>query len=245
MKILLYDIESAPNLSFVWDHYETTVIKHVEEWYVLCVAYMWLEDNRAKCIALPEFDSEKGMLEAMWDLFDECDIAVAHNGNSFDFKKLNSRFTYHGLGPPSPFKKVDTLLTARQKFRFNQNGLGPLNEHLGLGTKMSTGGFSLWEQCMDDTTEMTRAWKKMVRYAKRDVIELKKLYLRLRPWMDNHPNVMVATGGAGCPRCGSSRRQRRGVTTTRTMTYQQWWCKDCGAWSRSRLSEPSERPEQV
>ena len=37
-KILYYDIETAPNLSYVWGQYEQNVIAHVSEWHMLCVS---------------------------------------------------------------------------------------------------------------------------------------------------------------------------------------------------------------
>ena len=245
MKTLVYDIECAPNLSYVWDHYETNVIKHVEEWYVLCVAYMWLDDTSPDCVALPEFNSEKDMLAVVWELLNAADIVVAHNGNKFDMRKLNARFLQLGMKPPSPVQQIDTLRVARSKFKFNQNGLDPLGQHLGLGSKAKHQGFELWERCMNDEYDEV-AWRKMVRYAKRDVVLLKKLYLQLRPWIDNHPNVMVERGGHGCPACGSDKLQSRGKARTKTMTYRRWQCQKCGKWSRSRLAEKTlDRPEQV
>lgn len=242
MNILLLDIESTPNLSWVWDHYETTVIKHVEEWSILCVAHMWLKDKFPKVCSRDEVGSERNMLELVWELLDTADVVVAHNGDKFDVKKLNARFIQYGLGPPSPFFTVDTLKVARQYFRFNQNGLDPLAQHLGLGKKVKHQGFELWEACMNDEP---RAWTKMKRYAKQDVILLKQLYLRFLPWIQNHPNVMVKNGGIGCPNCGSPKMQKRGVRHTRTMTYQQYLCRGCGKWSRARLAEKVERPEMV
>lgn len=246
MKILLLDIESAPNLSYVWDHYDVNVIKHVREWYVLCVAHMWLEEKQASCVALPDFNfDEAEMLAAIWQLLDEADVVIGHNGDRFDIRKLNARFVKHGFTPPSPFQTVDTLKVARSVFKFNQNGLDPLSVHLDIGTKAKHEGFSLWERCMVEDPVDEVAWRKMIRYAKKDVVLLKELYLRLRPWMKTHPNMLLLEGGHGCPKCGSLKMQRRGFAHTRTLTYQQWWCTSCGAWSRSRFIEDTKKPELV
>jgi len=243
MKTLYLDIETAPNLSWVWGHYDQNVIKHVEPWYVLCVGWMWEGEGKPYCHPLHEHDwSEESLLYEVWELLDEADIIVAHNGDKFDLRKLNARFIHYGFTPPSPYKTVDTLKVARSRFAFNQNGLDPLSSHLGLGTKAKHEGFSLWEKCMQREPVDRAAWKRMVRYCKQDVVLLRKLYLKLRPWATTHPIVSV---GHACPRCGSAKLQRRGMVATRTMSYQQWWCKDCGSWSRSRVAEVLPRPELV
>lgn len=243
IKTLLIDIETAPNLSYVWGHYDQSVIKHVKPWYILCVGMKWLNEP-TEVITLPEMSwSEDAMIGVVWDYLDDADIVVGHNGDKFDLRKLNAKFIEYGMTPPSPYKTVDTLKVARRVAKFNQNGLGPLSAHLDIGNKISHEGFSLWERCMVQDPEDEVAWRKMVRYAKRDVDQLEKLYKRLLPWIPNFPSV--AEGGKSCPHCQSKRLQRRGFYRTKTMTYQRYWCKDCGAWSRSRLSEPQQRPEVV
>lgn len=243
MKTLLLDIETAPNLGYAWEFYDTNLIRVKEPWYILCIAHMWLEDEQAKVMTINDRgSSEFKILWDFWKLLDEADIVVAHNGDKFDLRKLNARFIAYNLGPPSPFFSVDTLKAARRYFKFTQNGLDPLAQHLELGEKEKHEGFDLWEACMEGDP---KAWRKMKRYARKDVVLLKELYLTLRPWISNHPNVMVKSGGDGCPKCGSLELQRRGLRHTRTMTYQQWHCLSCGGWSRSRIAQPTERPEQV
>jgi ribonuclease D len=144
------------------------------------------------------------------------------------------------MEPPSPFKTVDTLLAARRYFRFPSNSLNDLCHMLGLGTKPKTTHASLWYDCLqgDDL-----AWKKMVKYNNNDVVLLEKLYLKLRPYIGNHPNVAVEKDD-GCPRCGGKHLEYRGFYTTNVSTYHRLYCRSCGAWSRERLAQ-KQHPSKV
>jgi len=250
-KILYYDIETAPNLSFVWGQYEQNVIAHDREWYMLCVSYRWEHEKKANVTSLVDFpevykkdpENDFHVAKKLWDLFNEADIVIAHNGDKFDMRKANARFVAHGLGPASPVKSVDTLKVARRYFMFNSNKLDHLGDHLGVGRKVSTGGFETWAGCMRGDTKY---WKLMIKYAKQDVDLLREVYMKLRPWMKNHPNLNVYDGGQNCPTCGSSNLHRRGQRPTQVATYQQWQCNDCKSYSRTRLAESSvERPTVV
>jgi len=249
-KILYYDIETAPNLSMVWGQYEQNVIAHEREWYMLCVSYRWEHENKTHVTSLVDFPSfykkdpenDFHVVKKLWELFDEADIVIAHNGDRFDMRKANARFVAHGLGPASPVKSVDTLKAARRYFMFNSNKLDHLGDHLGVGRKVSTGGFETWAGCMRGDMKY---WKLMIKYAKQDVDLLRKVYMKLRPWMKNHPNLNVYDGGHNCPTCGSSKLQKRGVRYTQVATYQQWQCNDCKSYSRTRVSEQVERPSIV
>jgi len=247
-KILYYDIETAPNLSYVWGQHEQNVIEHEREWYMLCFAYRWEHQKKTQVVALPDFadtykkDPEDDMqvVLSLWGLLNEADVVVAHNGDRFYLRKANARFVAHGLGPVSPVRQIDTLKVARKYFMFNSNKLDHLGQHLGLGRKVNTGGFETWAGCMRGDMKM---WKLMTKYAKQDVDLLRSVYFELRPWMTDHPNFNVYNGGSSCPTCGSDDIEPSGYKYTQVATYQQWLCADCGAWSKSRLAESVEAPE--
>tara|TARA_R110002051_G_scaffold240905_1_gene301287 strand:- start:4 stop:762 length:759 start_codon:yes stop_codon:yes gene_type:complete len=249
-KILFYDIETAPNLAYVWGQYEQNVIDHEREWYMLCVSYKWDHEKRTKVCSLVDFpetyaenpENDFHVVEKLWELLNEADIVIAHNGDKFDMRKANARFIKHGLGPASPVKSVDTLKVARRYFMFNSNKLNDVGKHLGLGEKVQTGGFQTWAGCMRGDM---KSWKKMIKYAKQDVDLLCKVYLALRPWMTNHPNLNLYTEKHGCPTCGSHSLMRRGLRYTTVASYQTWQCNDCKSYSRSRLAEKTVRPRIV
>lgn len=234
-KILLFDIETSPNLGYIWGKYEQNVIEYVSEWYVLCFAYKWLDEKSTHAVGLPHFktynkqpENDKELLLKLWDLFDEADIVIAHNGQSFDVKKINARFLAHGITPPSPYKIIDTKLIAKKYFNFNSNKLDDLGNNLGLGRKLETGGFELWKGCMNGDK---KSWQTMLKYNIQDVILLEKVYLTMRPYITNHPDVGLIDGKKeACPNCSSEKTHRRGYYMTKNSKWQRHQCQGCGAW---------------
>lgn len=247
-KILIFDIESAPNLAYVWEKYEQNVIAFKQERYLLSFAYMWASDEKIHIKALPDYNlykkdptSDFALVADLWKLFDEADIIVAHNGNSFDIRMCNAAFARHGMKPPEPYLTVDTLLVARRKFRFNSNKLDDLGDLLKLGRKVKTGGFDLWAGCLRGDK---KAWKKMKEYNGQDVELLKNVYLKLRPWMTNHPNLNLKRGVSCCPTCQSNKIQSRGTGITKTTIYSRYHCETCGGWFRGN-PEKREKEEMI
>ena len=77
-------------------------------------------------------------------------------------------------------------------------------------------------------------------YNIQDVLSLEEVYLRLRPYMKQHPNVVRNEDGSTvkCPKCGSEHIQWRGYYYTKAgMCYRRFVCMDCGGWGRVRFSE--------
>lgn len=228
-KILIYDIETSPNLAYVWGKYEQDVIEYAKEWQILSVAWKWLGDKGTHVTTLNDsaVRDDKELCAKLWELFNEADVVVAHNGDRFDQKKVRARFLFWRLPPPKPFVSVDTCKVAKKYFKFNSNKLDDLGEHLKMGRKYKHPGFSMWRGCMAGDPA---SWKKMARYNKQDVVLLEKIYLCMRPWMDNHPSVALLEGHKGCPSCGSKDCIKKGLRATHSTIKQQWVCKDCNSW---------------
>ena len=233
-KIALVDIETAPNLGWVWGKWEQNVIAFKQEWYMLSFSWKFLGDKSACVLGLDDFDgyktgteNDKPLIEHLWSVFDEADIVVAHNGDAFDIKKSNARFILHDLPPPSPYKTVDTLKIAKKHFKFESNKLGDLGQHLGCGQKAKTSGFKTWLGCMEGDR---KAWAELKKYNVQDVLLLEKIYLKLRPWAVTHPNLNMYTKKTACPTCQSENIQRRGMSYAKIRVSQRWHCQDCGSW---------------
>lgn len=236
LKILFLDIETSPNLGWTWGKYEQDVIEFEQEWHMLSFSAKWLGSNKTVVYALPDFPGyaknkrdDKQLVSKLWELINEADVVIAHNGDKFDIRKINSRFIVNGLLPPAPYKTVDTLKIAKKHFGFNSNRLDDLGNILGLGRKLNTGGFKLWKDCMAGKLE---AWKKMKAYNKQDVLLLEQVYLKLRPWVSAHPNIGILVDKNACHACASVNTQRRGYSHSKQTTYQRIQCMDCGSWSQ-------------
>lgn len=245
-KILHLDIENMFLEGAIWSLWKQNIgIDAITaEWYILCYAAKWngsdevlydsLPRHKETYAADPENDYE--ILLTLRDLLDEADIVVAHNGKAFDVKKINARFLRHGIPPCSPFRIVDTLLVARKHFNLPSNKLDYLARLLGLGKKIDTGGIDLWKDCKKG---IKKAWDDMVEYNIHDVVLLERVYKKLLPWIDDHPNLALYTfsEAPACPKCGSEDLQRRGYSYTNAGVFQRFQCNDCGGWTRSRYSE--------
>lgn len=243
-KVLIWDVETSPVLIEAWQTWEAHALEIKREQYLLSFAYKWLGEDETHVVALPDFrkayaanpEDDTELVKALHAVLSEADITVAHNGDKFDKKKANARFLKAGLPPTRPSTSVDTLKVARKHFSLSSNRLDALGEYLGVGRKEETGGYSLWQAVMKGDKA---AWRRMKRYNKQDVALLEQVYLKLRPWIDTHPNVAFVDDKFGfndadifysCPACGSENVHREGARRTRTMLHRRVRCVDCGSW---------------
>lgn len=232
IKVLLLDIETAPNLVHVWGLWQQNVAINqiISSGYVLCWSAKWLGEKEVFFDSTYQSRSKK-MIVGIHKLMDEADAIVHYNGTKFDIPTLNKEFLLRGLNPPSPSKEIDLLKTARGRFRFSSNKLDFIAQQLGLGKKTPHIGHQLWIDCM---AKIPEAWATMEKYNKNDVVLLEKVYHKLLPWIKNHPNVNAFNGvdGVACPNCGSDKAQSRGYAVTTTLMYRRLHCKSCGNWFR-------------
>jgi len=248
-RVLLYDVETTPILGWSWGMYQQNLLKVEQHSYLLSFSHKWLGDKKTQITMLPDFElydedptDDYGLCADLWQLFNEADVIVAHNGVGFDDKVVRGRLIVQGFGPPSPHKTVDTLKIARKQFKLTNNKLDTIGELLNIGRKVTHGGMQLWFDCMEGKVE---AWKKMGKYNKQDVDLLEEVYLRLRPWAYGHPDLRADMMVNCCHKCGSADLQKRGFTRTTRRVRQRYQCKGCGAWLQDRKSIKGIAPDIV
>ena len=245
MKILGFDIETAPNTAYVWGLWKQNVSlsQLIQTGRVLCFASRWFGTEEPV-----EFFSEQGgkrnhtsMIRAAWELLDYSDAVVHYNGSSFDVPTLNREFVKLGLGPPSPYAQIDLLRTARKQFRFTSNKLAHLLKELELTEKMDNSGFRMWIGAMQGDPD---AWAEMEKYNRIDVVSMERLYERLLPWIASHPNHALyqeTLDRPTCPRCGGTKLQSRGLQHTKVASYRRFKCMTCKGWLQERTMAPRDR----
>ena len=195
----------------------------------MCYAAKWLREDVIYFDSVHD-NTPKKMLKGIYKLLEEADAVIHYNGTKFDIPTLNKEFLLHNMTPPSPYKQIDLLRTARNKFRFPSNKLDYIAQALGLGKKIKHRGHELWIECMAGNDD---AWNEMEEYNIQDVLLLEKLYDRLKPWIPNHPNRgLYGEHNHCCPTCGGNSLGRRGYAYTNGCKYQRYICKHCGTWSR-------------
>lgn len=232
MKILILDIETAPSLAYVWKLWDENIPldRLISSGYLLCYAAKW--HKKKEVIFKDKRDSD--MHQSIHDLMSEADAIVHYNGNRFDIPILNKELLMQGMSPPSPAKQIDLFQVVKSKFKFTSNRLDHVTQELGLGGKSGHSGFKTWIGAMNDDE---KAWNSMRKYNIQDIKITEKLYNRLLPWIEGHPNHNLYEGN-GCPSCGKDTLIRRGLARTPTRLFQRWHCKSCGRWCRSSKSLP-------
>jgi hypothetical protein len=247
-KILMVDIETAPNLAWCWGLWQQNVAlsQLVKSTEMLSFASKWLGVPETEFRSVFH-DGKLPMVERAHALLDEADAVMGWNSKSFDAKHLNREFLEAGLGPPSPYKHIDLMLTAKKKFKFPSNKLQYVSTLLGLAGKVQHSGFELWVRCMAGDPE---AWEEMKTYNIQDTELLEDVYHKLLPWIDGHPNVNLYGPELDekyrCPRCASANVQKRGFAYTSISAFQQYACMECGSWSRvSKRDRGSELRESA
>jgi DNA polymerase elongation subunit (family B) len=242
-KILVLDIETAPNRAYFWGPVYKQNIN--PDWidangYVLCWTAKWLGSDEVIFRRLLN-KKHKILLLAMHELLDEAHAVVHYNGKKFDIPTLNKEFLTHGITPPSPYKQIDLLKTMWDTFLFPSNKLDYIAQTLKIGEKLRHEGPELWLKCMADNDE---AWNKMESYNRRDVELTEKLYMKLRPWIRSHPNVGSISGGDVCPTCGSFNFNRDKEHLAQVLRYARYQCADCGTWFRSNKTLTQKRGDR-
>jgi uncharacterized protein YprB with RNaseH-like and TPR domain len=240
-RILFLDIETSPNLATVWSIWNQNIGLNqlLETSYTLCWSAKW-KGSREVMFDSVKKSGKNGVIKSIYKLLNEADIIIHYNGKRFDVPVLNREFLIAKLPPPSPFKQIDLYQTVKKKFRFVSNKLAHVTEQLGFIGKIKT-THKLWLDCMNGDE---KAWHKMEVYNKRDVTELERVYNRILPWIENHPNIGLYRHHdmPTCPTCGGTKLQSRGFQYTKTMKYRRFQCRSpkCGAWLRSNKAMPRE-----
>lgn len=240
MRILLLDIETAPNTAYVWGLWKqnVSISQLTDSSFVMCWAAKWLDEDE---VVYADFrGGKKKMLRQIHAMLSKADAVIHYNGRRFDIPTLNKEFLEQGLMPPAGYKQIDLLDTARKQFRFPSNKLEYVARALKLEGKRKHEGFELWIKCMAKDPE---AWDTMQDYNIQDVAVLENVYHHFLPWIKGHPNVALHDehDEHSCTKCGSDNVTKRGFVYTSVSKYQRYQCGDCGGWSRARYREKSTR----
>lgn len=239
-KILLFDLEVSPMLAYTYNYYDGNVLKVVKPQKLLCFSYKWLgstKDPDTYCLIEGSVDPEDDawITHRLWDVLNEANLAVAHNGSRFDAKMSNTFFVEHGLNPPSPYKIIDTLTSARQKFKFPSNKLDELGKFLGVGQKTDITCGQLWEDCLRGSK---KAYKLMAKYCANDVKLMEEVYWKIMPFATQPLINKYVNEEIICPTCGSKRFQRKGIVSDGNVGPSwRYLCQGCGKSVKVPLSK--------
>jgi hypothetical protein len=236
-KVLLFDIETLPLVAYTFQVWGVNIRKQqiIKDWCVLSWSAKWLNDDKIISDVLTPKEAvkrdDKRLVSSFWNLIEEAHVVVVQNGKKFDIKRMNTRFWKYGLGKPSSYKVIDTLAAAKSTFDLTYNDQDSIAKFIDAQEKMET-NFSLWAACDRGESE---ALNYMLEYNENDVRGLEEIYLTMRDWIPNHPDLRLYAKVDGCPVCLSGNYTKVGIYIANSKKYAEFRCDDCNAiWHSSK-----------
>ena len=236
MKLLTIDIETRPIKAYTWGIWQQNIgiNQIIDPGGILCFAAKFVGESKIHFHSQWD-DGPARMARVAHKLLSEADGVMGWNSDKFDLRWLNSQFIANNLGPPHPFAKIDLMKSSKRHFQLPSNKLDYVAQFLGVGRKIRTGGFDLWDDVMRGDT---KARNKMMRYNIQDVRLTERVYHAMhdRGWVRGLPNQSI-DGGSCCPNCGSEKIRSTGSWETLTRIYKKWVCLTCQSSFRSIKAE--------
>ena len=233
-KIVLYDIETSPIIATTWslyqDHINHTDI--LQDTFIISAAWKELGAKTVKSTSINDFkrktaDDDYGVCKTLREALEDVDILIGHNSKKFDTKKLNARLIAHGLKPLPKLVQLDTLKEIKKIAAFTSNRLDFLGKKLIGHGKIDTSP-GMWLRAMRGERP---AVAEMVKYNKIDVVRLEEVYLKIRPYIENHP-FSSPKSECACRNCGDNNLSKSKIRLSAGgIQMQQFQCKSCGSYS--------------
>ena len=261
MKILAYDVENLPMIGSFWGLWDQNISHKniIEHASIISIAWGFVDEKQINLTSIA--DCRSRLEHNIYDDYhpvtrfhrvlnsqDEF-VLLAHNGDNFDIKKLNTAFLRHNLPPVNPRQSIDTLKEARRLFRIDSNKLDYLARFLGVGEKLPTGGQELWNNITQwkypeygvkpDKALALQALKHMGEYNQHDVTLLKGVFDKMRNRI-KIPNALLYNPRAGdmrCPDCMSAKFKSIGYRYTGISKIPRYRCKSCERIFTQRTAE--------
>lgn len=230
-KRLFFDIETSPNIGLFWEAGFKKNIDYsniIQERGIICICYKWEGEKEVFSLQWDSKQCDKTMLQKFIEVADVATELVGHNGDRFDLAWIRTRCLFHKIPMFPKYTTIDTLKVARSKFRFNSNRLNYIADFLGIGQKIKT-EYSLWKDILLKKDKI--AMEKMIKYCKKDVSLLEKVFKALQTHIEpkTHYGVIFGEDRGSCPECGSDDLIRSKKTVTATGLIRiQYRCKTCG-----------------
>jgi hypothetical protein len=239
-KIGIIDIETSPMLCLTWHLGKQRISPDnvVKEWAILSYSFKSLFDDTIISETVTPKEAinrkDKSIIKGLWNIFNDNDILIGHNLQKFDVRKSNARFILNGLGPPMPYRIIDTLKVAKQMFAMSSYKLDYLNKLLELPRKIKT-DFQLWIDCINGDS---KALNQMRIYNEYDIKVTEELYMKIRPWIRNiNLGLYFELNEEKCPTCGGTNLIWKGKYYTPAGRFKSGRCDNCKSIFRSRYSD--------
>jgi DNA polymerase III epsilon subunit-like protein len=252
LRLLFYDTENTQIevQGRVWSLRQDGYLPHqmvTQPKHLICWSAKFSDETKVHSQILTSKEAkahdDSRIVSGLADLIQKADYVVAHNGDSFDIKNVNTRLLANRLPPLGSVQSIDTLKIARASFNLESNKLDYLAQFLGFAGKLST-NLALWDRCWDGEPS---ALKEMRAYNEYDSVLLEHIFHALTPYAKTLPRLVDAAEWRQelCPYCGKLERRSDGFYRTRVNTYPKWRCKSCLRNYRGWTAIGSKKPATV
>ena len=245
-KILYYDLETSPLKAYIWG-LGKQVVRHHQldkarcQHGIICATYCFNDGKPAKAIDWGyEEQSTKKVVEEFDQIIKQADIVIGKNSDRFDNKMLNAARMFNGLpGYPQWTKYTEDLeKLMRRYFRLPSYALDYVSGQLGLGGKIKM-EFQDWIDIVEKTPNGLAAFKKMIKYGKKDVEDTRAMWLYMEEHFETKINIARYNDiDMGCRHCASINLKRNGTPVYSGIRYQEYVCTDCGRYAGRTTISP-------
>ncbi len=236
-KILFYDLETTPLQAWVWGCGEQYVrhqqlVKGRQRHGIICVTYCWNDNKPAKIIDWGYEEQDTGKVVEEFDaIIKTADMTIGKNSDRFDTKMLNTARMFAGLpGMPQWTKYTDDLEKQMRKyFRLPSNALDYISNQLGYGGKIKM-ELDNWIDIVEKNENGLKAFKKMLKYGKKDVVDTRNLWNQLSEHFEprwNQANFQGDKIACKYMDCGSTDLYINKTTYNRNNKFYEYHCSVC------------------
>lgn len=240
-KILVFDLETTASVGeFFGKKYETNIVRILEDSRIISFSAKWVGEKEFITKSWIDYkgrnieEREKKLVKELYLLMKDATHILGQNSDNFDLKLANSRFLHFGFDPLPPIKQMDTKKMVKKSFLLPSYSLDDMCRYFNLPQKVKHDGYDMWVRCL---ALEKKAHKEMKEYNQHDTYITEQLYLKVRPWVKNHPNLGLYYGKIVCPKCGQAKLTRAGKHYTLTKEYMRFRCNGCHGWSQFPTAE--------
>lgn len=230
-RVLFFDIETYGGLK-----------AHMSE--ISVFGYKWMGEKDVHVICGTDFKKEfkkdftndKPLLIALSEIWNQADRVVAHYGERFDRRFINSRLEKHGLPPLKPVMLIDTWRISKDNFALPGNSLNTLQKFFNSPYQKIDLTYEEWRRVQ---VADKKAIAKLRDHCKNDVLGLEFVFDKhLKHYTSKLPNWNLYDPDKPmvCPTCGSKDLEKRGYVYGLTRITQRYKCR-LGHWSSGPLNK--------
>lgn len=239
LKVLFWDLESSPQLAWVWGTGEQYVsydqIKEDSETKIITIQYMWEGDKEPTYLEWDQvgdkFDDSRMIEEFTTNVLRKYEpehlLIIGQNHKAFDHKLLNERAKVLRLTPQiHNVVKIDTYRSSKQSFKSNSHSLDARSKQYKLGGKEHT-SLKTWIDVME---HQTLPEDELIPYGLKDVTDLKTIFWNDLPYYETIPaqiEKFLLQAKAKCKVCEARKKPKYDLQECKVAGKKGYQCMNC------------------